>query len=123
MGNRELVVVGDRVLIKHTKRESISEMGLILPQNVVEKEQVQAGHVVAIGPGIPIPAPGLDDDEEPWKPKEGGHQQYIALQAEPGDYALFLKKHSINVKIDHEDFMIVPHGAILILLRDHVDEF
>jgi co-chaperonin GroES (HSP10) len=66
-GIRELIVVGDRVLIKPDQPEERTEVGLYLPQTVVEKEKVQAGRIVSVGPGIPIPDPG-SEEEEPWKP-------------------------------------------------------
>ncbi|MBN1517836.1 co-chaperone GroES [Candidatus Sumerlaeota bacterium] len=117
MGNREIMVIGDRVLLKQAVNEAMTKVGLILPQTVVEKENVQAGHVITVGPGIPVPMPGVDEDE-PWRAEQQPRSKYMPLQAEPGDYALFLKKHAVEVKIDGEDYVIVPHSAILILMRD-----
>ena len=68
-GNRELLVVGDRVLVHPEDTEQRTDVGLYLPQTVVEKEKVQAGRIVAVGPGIPVSAPGADEDE-PWKQSE-----------------------------------------------------
>ena len=116
-GNRQIIVIGDRVLIKQAAGEDITKFGLILPQTVVEKERVQAGHVVSIGPGFPLPAPDADEDE-PWRAATPSKSRYIPLQAEVGDYALFLKKHAVEVEFDNEKYVIVPQSAILILLRD-----
>ncbi len=116
-GNSRMIVVGDRVLIKPNESEDRTEVGLYLPQTVVEKEKVQSGTVVFVGPGIPIPDP---TDDEPWRPNEKG-PRYIPVQAKEGDVAVFLKKHAIEMKFDGEDYLIVPQGAILVLLRD--DEF
>lgn len=44
--------------------------------------------------------------------------RYIALQAREGDYAVFLRKQSIEVEIDEEKYLIVSHSSILLLLRD-----
>jgi len=45
--NRELLVVGDRVLIKLDSKDERTEAGLMLPKTVMEKAQVQQGRVVA----------------------------------------------------------------------------
>jgi len=44
--------------------------------------------------------------------------KYIPTQAEIGDYALFLGKASIEIKIENKDYLIVSQSAILILIRD-----
>ena len=79
IGNKRLSVVGDRVLVRQENLEERTEVGLYLPQTVVEKEEVQGGRVVLIGPGIPLPQP-QDVDEEPWRnvPSE---PRYLPLQA------------------------------------------
>ena len=41
-GNRELIVVGDRMLIRPDKPEDRTEVGLYLPQTAVEKEKIQS---------------------------------------------------------------------------------
>jgi len=64
-GNKELLVVGDRVLVEPLKAENRTKVGLLLPAGVAEKEEVRSGLVVAIGPGTPLPPPG--DEQEPWK--------------------------------------------------------
>ena len=115
-GNRTIIVVGDRVLIRQNLAEDVTEYGLILPQTVVEKEKIQAGHVVSVGPGLPIPSAELNE-EEVWR-SEAPKTKYLPLQAEPGDYALFLKKHAVEIEFDNQNYVIVPQAAILILLRD-----
>ena len=58
----KLIVVGDRVLIKPKNPEQRTKTGLLLPPGVQEKQKVQCGYVVKVGPGYPIPAP-TDYDE------------------------------------------------------------
>ena len=48
-------VVGDRVLVKPRKESERTDSGLYLPPGVREKEKIQYGYVVKIGPGYPIP--------------------------------------------------------------------
>ena len=51
-GRKELLVVGDRILVRPQEGESTTKVGLVLPAGVKEKEDVQGGTVVAMGPGI-----------------------------------------------------------------------
>lgn len=115
-----LVVVGDRVLISAHGGEDRTEVGLYLPQWAVEKESVQAGRVVACGPGIPLADPG-SMEEEPWRTAESS-PRYVPMQARPGDYAIFLRKASIEIKFEGETYLIVPQAAILLLDRGEVRE-
>jgi co-chaperonin GroES (HSP10) len=114
--SRQLIMVGDRVLIKQNSHEERTEVGLYLPETVVAKEKVQSGLVVAVGPGIPLPDPDRDD-EEPWK-ESTREPRYLPVQAHVGDFALFLKKHSIEVRYENQEYLVVPQGAVLMLLRD-----
>ena len=50
--------------------------------------------------------------------KKKSDVKYIPTQAEIGDYALFLGKASIEIKIEEKDYLIVSQSAILILIRD-----
>ena len=87
--NKTILVVGDRVLIQPDTGEKQSPAGLYLPASVIEKQEVQAGMVVKVGPGIPLGSPSEQFDE-PWKESQAD-VKYIPTQAEVGDYALFLK--------------------------------
>ena len=51
---KRLIVVGDRVLIKPKDPTDRTSSGLYLPPTVQEKEQVQSGYVIKVGPGYPI---------------------------------------------------------------------
>ena len=114
--NKQVLVVGDRVLIRPDTGESKSPAGLYLPPSVIEKQEVRGGMVVEVGPGIPLGSPDTSFDE-PWKDKRSD-VKYIPTQAESGDYALFLGKASIEIKIEDKDYLIVSQSAILILIRD-----
>ncbi|MBT5830552.1 MAG: co-chaperone GroES, partial [Candidatus Latescibacteria bacterium] len=105
IGNKELLVVGDRVLIKQEDLEERTEVGLYLPQTVVEKEEVQGGRIVTTGPGIALAE--VAEDDEPWRKSSNKEPRYIPLQAEPGDYALFLKKTAMEIKFEGEKYLIV----------------
>ncbi len=111
-----LIIVGDRVLIKPKAAPEKTRSGLLLPAGYNDKEPIQSGYIVKCGPGIPIPIP-RDDDEEPWKEQQGAATQYIAPQAQVGDLALFLQKSAVEVMFHNEKYYIVPNSAILLLER------
>ncbi len=111
---KQLIVVGDRVLIRPDDSRERTASGLYLPQGVESKEKVQGGYVVKTGPGYPLPYPG---DDEPWE-RDTSEPRYLPLQAEEGDYALFLRKAAIDVEFDGVSYLIVPQNAILLLERD-----
>ena len=113
---KNLIVVGDRVLIKPHTGINKTKGGLLLPPGYKEKEEVRSGYVIKVGPGYPIPLPG-DDDPEPWQ--ETDHKtKYIPLQAQEGDMAIFLQKSAIEVIFDNEKYFIVAQHSILLLERD-----
>ena len=115
-GDKELYVVGDRVLIRIDDMEERTAVGLYLPPTALEKEDVQSGRIEEVGPGVPLP-PKADDDGAPRE--EGGEQmRYIGLQAKKGDHAIFLRKDAVEIKFDDEKFIVVPQAAILVLVRD-----
>ena len=116
--NKQVLVVGDRVLIRPDTGENKSPAGLYLPPSVIEKQEVRGGTVVEVGPGIPLGSPETSFDE-PWKEKKSD-VKYIPTQAEIGDYALYLGKASIEIKIENKDYLIVSQAAILILIRDDI---
>jgi len=111
-----LVVVGDRVLIKPKKISSKSKGGLFLPPGYQEKEEIQTGYVVKCGPGYPIPTTS-DDFGENWK-KGNDVVKYIPLQANEGDLAIFLQKGAIEIIYNDEKYFIVAQSSILLLERD-----
>jgi len=114
----KLIVIGDRVLIKPEKEPGKTTSGLYLPPGVKEKENIQSGYVVKIGPGYPL---GLPTDDEPWK-EQKEKIKYIPLQVKEGDLALFLKKDAIEIEYDQEKYFIVPQSGILMLIRDDLME-
>lgn len=115
-GDKELIVVGDRVLLHLDDVEERTEVGLYLPPTALEKENVQSGKVVEVGPGIPLP-PKMDEDDVPWSEENGDQMRYIPLQAHKGDHAIFLRKDAVEVKFDGEKYVVVPHAAILVIVR------
>lgn len=112
---KNLIVVGDRVLIKPKKVSNRTESGLYLPPGVQEKEKIQSGYIVKVGPGYPLPLPA--DEDEAWKGKDEA-VKYIPLQAEEGDLAIFLQKGAVEIMYESEKYFIVPQSSILMLERE-----
>lgn len=110
---KRLLVVGDRVLIKPKGPSERTSSGLYLPPTVQEREQVQSGYIIKVGPGYPIPAAV---EEEPWKETEE-KVKYMPLQAQEGDLAIYLQRNAIELEYEGEKYVIVPQASILLLER------
>jgi chaperonin GroES len=113
---KKLIVVGDRVLILPDKEKDKTKHGLYLPPGVKEKEKVQGGYIVQVGPGYPVVNPNYMDQES-WSSTPKDPVKYIPLQAEEGDYALYLKDSSIDIEYEDKEYVIVSQSSILMLIR------
>jgi chaperonin GroES len=112
---KELIMVGDRVLVLPVEGDRQTEAGLYLPATVTEKERIQTGRVVQVGPGYVMPNPEFSG--EPWSTDKSA-VRYLPLHARKGDLAFYLKKESIEIRFEGTDYFIVPHMAIVALVRD-----
>jgi len=114
-GIKDIIVVGDRVLIRPEEKTDQTSHGLYPPAGVRSKEKVQGGTIMKVGPGYPIPDPYGDD--EPWSQEERESIRYVPLQAQPGDYALFLQERAIEIEYEGAQLLIIPQSSLLILVR------
>ena len=117
---KEMFVVGDKILLEADDGQDKTKSGLYLPASVREKEKVAMGRVIKVGPGYPIPNPNYTDDE-PWSPPKDP-MRYIPLQAEEGDYAIFLREQAIEMEFEEAKYLIVPQSAVLVLVRNQLIE-
>jgi len=113
---RELIVVGDRVLITPEEGEDRTRVGLYLPATAIDTQQVQSGLIVAVGPGEPV-ADLSSFDDEPWK-SERREGRKTTMQARVGDHAIFFRKAAVEITYAEKKYLVVPQAAILILLRE-----
>jgi co-chaperonin GroES (HSP10) len=113
---KKIILIGDKVLIKPKDHGERTATGLYLPQTVLDKEPVQSGYILNVGPGFPIPT---SEEPEPWKAAEQ-QPKYLPLQVKEGDLAIFLQKHAFEVVFEGEKYLIVPQHAILMLVRDEI---
>ena len=114
--NKQLLVVGDRVLITPEDGDDRTRVGLYLPATALDAQQVQQGLIVATGPGTPV-ADLTSLDEEPWKvdAREGKNR---GMQARVGDHAIFFRKAAVEISFEEKKYLVVPQAAILVLIRD-----
>lgn len=116
----KFIVIGDRVLIKPKSFDERTKSGIYLPPGIQEKARIQSGYVIKTGPGYPVGPP--PDSDEPWKEQLSGTQaQYIPLQAQVGDLAIYIQNSSYEVEYDNERYVIVPNSAVLLLIREDDD--
>ncbi len=115
--NKEIIIIGDRVLISPDTSREKTDSGLYLPQGIAEKEKVNGGTVVKVGPGYILP---YKDSSEPWLSRSG-EPQYIPLQVEEGDYAIFLRKEAVEIEYKEEKYLIVSQQGILAVVRENID--
>lgn len=115
----KFIVVGDRVLVRPTEESQRTASGLYLPPGISEKDKIQSGYVMKVGPGYPT---GTNLDDEPWKESKD-IVKYIPLQAKEGDLAIFLRKEAFEIEFEKEKLLIVPQSALLLLIRDDVIDF
>ncbi len=114
---KEIIIIGDRVLISPDPSKDQTDSGLYLPQGVAEKEKVNSGYVVKVGPGYIVPyAP---DSSEPWSSSKR-EPHYIPLQVKIGDYVIFLRKESIEIEYEEKKYLIVPQSGILAVVRSMI---
>ncbi|MDR2470011.1 MAG: co-chaperone GroES family protein [Tannerella sp.] len=112
----KFLMVGDKVLIKPKNPQKQTRTGLYLPPTVSQGGKIQSGYVIRTGPGYPLPS--LAEETEVWKKKKDESVQYLPLQAREGDLAVYLQDAVCEIRFNDETYVIVPHSAILMLIRD-----
>ena len=113
---KQLMVVGDRVLITPEEGDERTRVGLYLPATAIDSQQVQTGLIVATGPGTPV-ADLSSLDDEPWK-IDARENRSRGMQAKVGDHAIFFRKAAVEITFEDQKYLVVPQAAILVLVRD-----
>ncbi|MEO8227497.1 MAG: co-chaperone GroES family protein [Gemmatimonadota bacterium] len=111
---KQLLVVGDRVLITPEEGDDRTQVGLYLPASALETQQVQTGLIVATGPGDAVADVSTLDDE-PWKTEP--RETRRGMQARVGDHAIFFRKAAVEITFEEKKYLVVPQAAILVLIR------
>ena len=116
-----MVIVGDRILLKIDDDQDKTKSGLYLPPSGAGTEKVAIGRVVKVGPGYADPQSQLQRGRTMvGTPKNP--MRYIPLQAQEGDYAIFLREQGIEVEFEEDKYLIVPQSAVLMLVRRELEE-
>lgn len=113
---KEIFIIGDRVLITPESESDRTESGLYLPQGIAEKEKIQTGYIVKTGPGYILPQ---SDFSEPWHTGKN-EPKYVPLQVKKGDYAIFLRRESIEIEYNNKKYLIVSQSGILAIVREKI---
>ena len=111
----KILMIGDKVLVKPRNPNLQTTSGLYLPPAAVEKESIQSGYVIKVGPGFPIPA--INEEVDAWKENQEP-VKYVPLQVKAGDLAVYLAKAGFEVEFKGEKYTILPHASILMIVRD-----
>lgn len=89
--------LGDRVIVHPLTREETSVSGIIIP-DTASREKPERGTVVAVGPG---------------KHDDGS---LVPMTVKVGDQVLFSKYGYDEVKIDGQEYLILPESSILAII-------
>ena len=114
---KNVVVIGDRILIKPLEAANKTGSGLYLPPSVKERDSVHTGIVVRVGPGYPIPA---NQDSDAIFRGDSDAVNYVPLQVKEGDEALYLHASGHEIEIDDERYVIISQNAVLLVMRSEV---
>ena len=90
--------LGDRVVVRPVEEDEQVKGGIIIPDTA--KEKPSRGEIVAVGDG---------------KTDDSGKK--IALSVKSGDLVLYGKYAGTEVRLDDEDYMIMPESDILAIIE------
>jgi chaperonin GroES len=89
--------LADKIVIKRLKADAVTAGGIVLPDTA--KEKPQEGKVIAVGTGHQT---------------DGG--KVIPLTVKKGDKVLFTSYAGTEVKIDGEDYIVMPEEDVLAVI-------
>lgn len=95
-----LAPLSDRIVVKPSEKEGEKKLasGIIIPETV-DKEKPMKGEVVAVGQG---------------KYEDG---KRVPMQVKVGDVILFSKYGYDEVKVDGEEYYILPESGVLAVIK------
>jgi chaperonin GroES len=90
--------LGDKILVKRLEAEEKTAGGIVLPDSA--KEKPKEGKVIALGSGRRL--------------EDGKHAEF---QVKKGDRILFASYAGTEVKVDGEEFMLMPEEDVLAIVK------
>ena len=113
---KQLLVVGDRVLITPEDGDDRTRVGLYLPATA---------HRRAAGADRPHRRHrARHPDRRPQLARRGAVEvdaregESRGMQARVGDHAIFFRKAAVEISFEEKKYLVVPQAAILVLIRD-----
>lgn len=97
--SKQIIPLGDRVLVKPVEKEKKTKSGIIIP-DTVDKERPEMGKVIAVGEG-----------------KATDEGKVIPIKVKVGNTVLFAKYGPDEIKIDDEEYLIVSESNILAIIK------
>lgn len=95
----KLIPVGDHLIVKAVKAETISPSGIIIPETV-DKERPERGEVIAVGPGRTL---------------ENGTKSEMPVMV--GQVVMFKKYAPDEIKIDGQEFLVITMGDVMAIVE------
>jgi len=91
----KIVPLADRLVVKNVQQEEVLASGIVIPDTA--KEKPQQAEVVAVGPGR------WDEDGK----------KRVPMEIEVGDIVVYAKYSGNDIKIDHEEYLILSEKDVL----------
>ncbi len=91
--------LGDLVIVKPIAEDTMTKAGIVLPETL-EKEKIQKGKVLAVGPGRVLDNGGL-----------------ATMSVKVGDKVMFKGYSHDEIKVDEEKLLIISEGDILAIIQ------
>jgi len=98
MSKTKFTPLHDRILVRRIEEGETNFGGIIIPDSA--KEKPQQGEVIAVGKG-----------------KSNDEGKVFPLDVKAGDQILFGKYSGTEIKLDHEDFLIMREEEVLGILK------
>lgn len=98
-------MLGDRVLVRKTKKEDFKQTKSKLWVPAGNQKQDVGGVVVATGPGIYNPE----------------RDRYLPMEFKAGDFILFGKYSGTDIKIDEVDHMVIRQDKVLAIVEGETE--
>jgi chaperonin GroES len=99
VGKTTVTPLGDKVLVKRLEAEEKTKGGIVLPDTA--KEKPREGRVIAVGTGRL-----LDNGKR------------AEFQVKKGDRILFSSYAGTEIKLEGEDYLLMPEEDILAIVKD-----
>ncbi|MBI4118238.1 MAG: co-chaperone GroES [Parcubacteria group bacterium] len=96
---KEIIPLGDRVLIEPLEDEKRTDSGIIIP-DTAKGERPQMGKVVAVGEG-----------------KRNDNGDLVPMTVKKGNVVLFSKYGPDEIKVEGEEFLITSESNILAIIK------